>query len=106
MLDVNTLVYSATAVTLGFQAVIFAVFTKVFAINSGLLPPDSRLDKMFQYVTLEVGLIAGCGLLLVGLAGAVTSLLQWNRASFGPLDPAGRFASSSPPPWGSCSGYK
>ena len=88
VLDVNTLVYSATAVTLGFQAVIFAVFTKVFAINSGLLPPDRRLDKLFEHVTLEVGLIAGCGLLLLGLAGAVTSLLLWNRASFGPLDPA------------------
>jgi hypothetical protein len=86
-LDVNTLVYCATAVSLGFQAVIFAVFTKVFAINSGLLPPDKRLETLFEHVTLEGGLIAGCGLLLLGLAGAVTSVVQWNRASFGPLDP-------------------
>jgi hypothetical protein len=85
--DVNTLVYCATAVTLGFQAVIFAVFTKVFAINAGLLPPDERLDTLFRRVTLEVGLIAGGSLLLLGLAGAVASVVQWNRASFGPLDP-------------------
>jgi len=36
--DVSTLVYSATMIFVGYQAVNFAVFTKVFAITAGYLP--------------------------------------------------------------------
>src|SRR2546426_10030774 len=42
---VHTLLYAAMAVVLGFQAIVFAMFTKVFAISEGLLPADTRLDK-------------------------------------------------------------
>src|SRR5215510_4723666 len=37
--DVHTLLYAAAFVSLGFQAVAFAVFTKFFAISEGPLPP-------------------------------------------------------------------
>src|SRR5256714_522661 len=42
--DAQTLLYTAAAVILGFQAVAFAVFTKVFAISEGLLPEDPKLN--------------------------------------------------------------
>ncbi|MBA2496813.1 MAG: glycosyltransferase family 2 protein, partial [Acidimicrobiia bacterium] len=48
--DVQTLLYCAIAIIIGFQAVVFAVFTKVFAISEGLLPEDPRLDRAFKYV--------------------------------------------------------
>ena len=86
-LDVHTLLYSAAAVVLGFQSVNFAVFTKVFAISEGLLPDDPRLDKVFRYINLETGLVAGGALLLAGLAGSVYALSSWGAHSFGPLDP-------------------
>ena len=86
-LDVHTLVYAALAVTVGFQSVVFAVFTKVFAISERLLPEDPRLNKMFEYITLEVGLIVGSVLLLAGLGGSVYALGSWGEHSFGPLDP-------------------
>jgi glycosyltransferase involved in cell wall biosynthesis len=86
-LDVHTLVYAALAVTIGFQSVVFAVFTKVFAISERLLPEDPRLNKMFEYITLEVGLIVGGVLLLLGLGGSVYALGSWGEHSFGPLDP-------------------
>ena len=57
--DVHTMLYAAVFVLLGFQAISFAVFTKLFAISEGLLPPDETLDKLFRYITLEVGLLAG-----------------------------------------------
>src|SRR5437879_11334922 len=44
--DVHTLLYAATAVLLGFQAVSFAIFAKIFAITAGLLPEDPRLNKL------------------------------------------------------------
>ena len=36
--DVHTLAYSAAAIVCGFQAVAFAVFTKIYGINAKLLP--------------------------------------------------------------------
>jgi glycosyltransferase involved in cell wall biosynthesis len=85
--DVHTLLYAAMAMVIGFQAVLFAIFTEVFAINEGLLPEDPRWDKLFRWSTLEVGLLAGCVLLIAGLAGSIYALGDWGAHSFGRLDP-------------------
>ena len=87
-LGVHTMLYAAMAVLVGYQAVIFSVFTKIFAISEGLLPPDPTLKRMFRYITLESGLIAGGVLLLLSAAGSVWALAYWTATSYGPLDPA------------------
>jgi glycosyltransferase involved in cell wall biosynthesis len=84
--DVHTLVYAAAFVMLGFQAIAFAVFTKFFAISEGLLPPDPTLDKLFRYITLEVGLAVGTLLTLAGLATSVYAVSAWGSEHFGALD--------------------
>jgi hypothetical protein len=86
-LDVHTLLYAAAAVITGFQAVNFAVFTKIFGVTSGLLPPDAKLEKAFKYVTLESGLIVGFALFLAGLFLSVFAVSNWEAHSFGALDP-------------------
>lgn len=86
-LDVHSLVYAGLAVTVGFQAVVFSVFTKIFAVSEGLLPPDPRLDKLFRVVTLEVGVVAGVAIGAVGLGGAMYALTVWSRHSFGAIEP-------------------
>jgi len=84
--DVHTMVYAAAFVLLGFQAIAFAVFTKFFAISEGLLPPDRTLDKLFQYITLEVGIAVGTLLTIAGLATSVYAVGAWGSQHFGPLD--------------------
>jgi glycosyltransferase involved in cell wall biosynthesis len=84
--DVQTLLYAAAAIIIGFQAVAFAILTKVFAINEGLLPEDQRLNKSFRYVTLETGLVVGVLLFLVGLIGSIYAVVFWEQSSFGALD--------------------
>jgi glycosyltransferase involved in cell wall biosynthesis len=86
--DIQTLLYAAAAVILGFQAVAFAVFTKVFAISEGLLPGDPRLDIERIKVSLERGLIVGASLILTGLVCSVYSIWSWKQVSFGGLNPA------------------
>jgi len=85
--DVHTLVYSALAIMLGYQSVIFAFFTKLFAITEGLLPEDPRLTRLFKYVSLESGLIAGAAMIIGGVAGSVYAVSIWKAHSFGALDP-------------------
>jgi glycosyltransferase involved in cell wall biosynthesis len=87
-LDVHTLLYAAMAISIGFQAVIFAVFTKIFAISEGLLPEDPRLNKALRFINLEVGLLVGGVLLLMGLGGSLYALRTWEAHAFGPLDPS------------------
>lgn len=84
--DVQSLLFAAVAIVVGYQSIVFAVFTKVFAMSEGLLPKDQRIDRMFRYLTLEVGLAAGLGLFLVGMLGSIVAVLRWSSASFGPLD--------------------
>ncbi len=85
--DVHTLLYAALMVIVGFQAVTFALFTRIFAISEGLLPQDPRLERLFRRVTLETGLLAGTFLLVVGFAATLYALGVWGARSFGNLDP-------------------
>jgi glycosyltransferase involved in cell wall biosynthesis len=85
--DVHTLLFGAAAIIIGFQSILFAVFTKIFAISEGLLPEDDRLNRAFRYLTLEVGLIAGLLLIIAGLSGTVYAYWYWDQLSFGNLDP-------------------
>ncbi|MFQ5773861.1 MAG: glycosyltransferase family 2 protein [Kiloniellaceae bacterium] len=86
--DVHTLAYSGAALICGFQAVAFAVFTKIYAINAKLLPEDPRIARLGQVFRLEVGIIAGLVLLLAGLGASVYAVGVWGRASFEDLDPS------------------
>ena len=84
--DVDTLVFAAMAILLGFQAITFAAFTKIFAISEGLLPEDPYLSRLFRYVTLEVGLLVGAVLILGGLGGSLYAVVFWARHHFGTLN--------------------
>jgi glycosyltransferase involved in cell wall biosynthesis len=85
---VHTLLYSSAAIIIGFQTVTFAIFTKAFAISEGLLPEDSRLKRVFRYINLEVGLIVGNALWLIGMAGSIYAFSTWGANLFGSLDPS------------------
>jgi len=85
--DVNTLVFAAAATVCGFQAVVFYMFAKTFAIRSGLLPEDPVVARVRNMLRLEVGLVVGCVAFLVGLGLATYALGAWGSESFGRLDP-------------------
>jgi glycosyltransferase involved in cell wall biosynthesis len=84
--DVHTLVYAAAFVLLGFQAIAFACFTKIFAISEGLLPPDAALDKLFRYITLELGVVVGAVLTIAGFSASAYAVSAWGAQHFGMLD--------------------
>ena len=86
--DVQTMLFAGGAIVLGYQAVLFAVLSKVFAITEGLLPEDTRLNKLLGYVRLETGLLFGGLLLVAGLIGSVAAFFEWEATSYGPLNPS------------------
>ncbi len=86
-LDIHTLLVAGFACLLGYQLVVFAAFTKVFAITEGLHPPNRLMNRLFRYLTLETGVVSG---LVTSIAGAVLlgiAVWSWRAAGFGSLDP-------------------
>ena len=87
--DVQTLLFVSTALIIGYQSVLFALFSKIFAVNEGLLPKDSQFQKLSNLFSLEIGILVGLLLLIIGIAGSVSAVLYWGEAaSFGRLDPS------------------
>jgi hypothetical protein len=83
--DIHTLLYASVAILIGFQSVTFAVFTRIFAVIEGLRSADLQLTRMFRYITLEVGLLVGFIMILIGLGGSIFAFINWSMLSFGPL---------------------
>lgn len=84
--DTNTLLYAGAFMVIGFQAVNFAVFTRIYAIQQGFLPQNKTLDRIYNFITLEAGLVIGILVTLAGLAGSVYSLYLWDLKEFGNLN--------------------
>lgn len=83
--DAGTLAVACASVVAGVQLVAFACFTKVFAIGEGLLPEDPRFARVYDYFTLERGLLLGAALLLGGASLLGWSLWLWEQTGFGSL---------------------
>lgn len=80
-LDLATLAGACALVVIGFQAVLFAIFTTVYAANEGFLPPSNTVSRLLKSWTLERGLAAAAALGLAGLGGGITALLIWTDNS-------------------------
>ena len=85
-LDAHTLLFASMAMIVGYQSVLFAIFTKTFAMGEGLLPHDPRIARFSKAVSLEAGLVGGVLAILLGIPLLVAAVLQWRDAGFGPLD--------------------
>ena len=85
--DVDTLTYSLGLVLIGAHISVFAVSARVFGTQEGFLPPNPKFERIFNYINLEVGLIFGGALLLIGLFILGYAIHIWHGAGFGDLSP-------------------
>jgi hypothetical protein len=84
--DVDTLVAAGAMVIIGFQAVLFWLFTQVYAGSEGFLPEEPGMQKLLGKLSLERGLILGGIIGLAGLVGLIFSLTYWQSNKFGSLN--------------------
>jgi hypothetical protein len=85
-LDAHTLLFATLAIILGYQAILFSLFTKIFAISDHLLPPDPRFAKFCSILTLERGVVGALVLLILGIGLLGTAVIQWLKIGLGNLD--------------------
>jgi len=84
--DAHTLLFASLSFILGYQAVVFAIMTKAFAVSEGILPKDVRLLRFFSIATLERGLIFGAAGMILGLSMLGHAVLYWSEVGFGVLN--------------------
>lgn len=85
-LDAHTMLFASVFMICGYQAVVFAILTKTFAITEGLLPPDGRMTALWRVLSLERGLTLGGLSLLIGVALLLSAVARWWGVQFGDLD--------------------
>lgn len=84
--DVDTLVAAGGMVVIGFQAVLFWLFTRVYAGSEGFLPESPKAAAVLGALSLERGLALSGTLGLAGLVGLIFSLTSWQAHAFGDLN--------------------
>ena len=84
--DAHTLLFSSLFILIGYQSILFAIFTKTFAIAEGLLPENARMTRFYEIVNLERGLVVAVGAFLFGLFLLMLAVNQWRLRNFGALD--------------------
>ena len=83
--DTNTLLICAAMLLVGFQALFFSIFTKAFAARFGILPKDKLMTTILNLHTVEIGIVGGILLSLLGLGYLFFALMYWRDVSFGDL---------------------
>ena len=87
VLGVHSILYFGAMVVVGLQMIIFSIFAKVYAVNSGMHPKQEKTSKILSKITLEKVLIIGVLLILVGVGLSIYALVIWKSKSWGALDP-------------------
>ena len=88
-LDIHSMLMAGSACLLGYQLVIFALFTKVFAVDQSLQPAGMLPNWVLKHFdrALEMGVVLGTGMALVGVAGIAWATWGWRQLGFGDLEP-------------------
>ena len=81
--DIHSLVVIAFGIIVSFQVILFAIFSKIFSTNYGLIPEKENYKIWYRYFNLERGLIAGLILLLSGLLMLASTFIYWSHIQFG-----------------------
>lgn len=86
--DYHTLMYSTSAIVLGYQSILLFIFAELMAVETGLHPPNTRFRLLRERRTLEHCVLIGLALILVGVVLGISAARQWSLVGFGTLRPA------------------
>ncbi len=84
--DVHTMLYAGLGVIIGFQFILFYIFTKIYVTTHGLIPPVKRFENKYNYFNLERGLLLGFLIFIGGVFIAFLSFRDWQQVNFGHLN--------------------
>jgi glycosyltransferase involved in cell wall biosynthesis len=84
--DLHTLLFSSLFIMCGFQSILFALLSKTYAVESGLIGPDLRLKRFYSWATLERGILISGLAMMVGVFLLAYAINEWRLSEFGALE--------------------
>jgi len=85
--DISSQIYLAALTVVGYQSVLFALLTKIYAQHEGFRIPRSRnFERLERRISLESSALVGVGLFVVGLIIAIVQFSMWSSQGFGELE--------------------
>jgi glycosyltransferase involved in cell wall biosynthesis len=85
--DYHTLLYSTSAILLGYQSILLFIFAKLMAVETGLHPFRTKFWFLEHRRTLEQCVVIGLVLMLIGVVLGILAAHQWELTGFGTLRP-------------------
>jgi len=85
-LDVQTMLIGGIAMLIGWQLIVFSLFTTFFANSEKLLPEVPLLAKLGRIVSIRTGFWAGALLTLAGITLILWTIVIWKSRGFGVLN--------------------
>ncbi len=77
LIDYHWMILGSLLAVLGFNILNIGFFARIFALTEGFEREDPVLSRMFRWLDLEKGLLAGAALTLAGLGVNVKILYDW-----------------------------
>ena len=65
--DIGSLLYAVALTVVGYQAVLFAILSRVYAQAEGFLPTNPRFDAFQRRLSMEKGVTIGLAVFVFGL---------------------------------------
>src|SRR5260370_28379523 len=85
-LDIHTLLVAGFLALLGHQMALFALFTKIFAIRAGFLPPYPPLEPDCRDGPSQASLARGAVVVVIGVGRLIRAVARMGAVGFGSLD--------------------
>jgi Glycosyl transferase family 2 len=85
--DYHTLLYSTSAIVLGYQSLLLYAFAKLMAVETGLHPLRTRFRILEGRGILEWFVVIGAALSLLGVVLGIIATGKWSLSGFGNLHP-------------------
>ena len=81
----NTMLVAEAGTIIGFLFLIFSVLVRLIGIREGLLPEHALIEKLRTSSVLEIGGLAGGGLLVFGILFVLDAIQKWGNSGFSHL---------------------
>lgn len=78
----NTMLVAEAGIIIGSLFLIFAVLVRLIGISEGLLPEHAFIEKLRTSSVLEIGGLAGVGLLTFGILFVLNAIQKWGNFGF------------------------
>jgi hypothetical protein len=82
LVDYHWMILGSLMTVLGFNILNIGFFARIFALTEGFETEDRLLSRLFAWLNLERGLLAGAGLTLAGLVINARILWDWVRMGY------------------------